>query len=1069
MRLTHGELIDKTGTISNREVHYFASGQVMAKATLVSDDGGEHFPVIWWELGQAPPVGARVRVKGRGNVRNGTAEIHARETSVDRTGIENGPLAPIAAFYLGCVEAETASSLQFTLQSAGKGHILLHNTASPLHGTLQFDADSLHQPWFRARQVAVGETLLSGWPLVVGTDAGESGLVATPLLVAEVELVSSDGKWWIRQLGAGVDLNPFALDLLGLSREQRDELLVVIKARVEAVESTTSAARSHAILQALQQEGIDGLVDLDPAALSCTPTGKGIHNAGAVMTATGNTRAIRNLVKDLEELANYPDLLSKGPAAVLLGQSPVPEVPLPAPHPVIALSSLQQDKVIHSAMVNDFTVVTGPPGTGKSQVIVNVVAAAVARRETVLFASKNNRAIDLVVDRLRSASPNAVIVRAGNAGQRNEVAEYIVETLSANPQDADSASASQAWAAIEKSLQSIYGVLHERSQIQTELKDLKAKREAALDRLPPGARIEIALPELDNALTGACKALDAFSNPLWFFGRWQRHRERLENARHALGCVSDILEISRSSLEKCLSSVADRPKRTLTPRKAFQAVEEIANDILAIAKYRVRINEFRARLAEMPRKHDLDDRLYALRKERLATGTRLLDARWEELRDDNRSARAVAIQLAELLERMDSDHRARVKAFRLIPDALPALPVWAVTNLSVRTNLPLNPGLFDLVVIDEASQCDIASALPIIVRGKRALIIGDQNQLVHITSLGRAREKIIAQKQGLTDDQAYEFSYRSRSCFELSSSRVLDAPIYLDLHFRSHPAIVSFSNEQFYRGKLELCSTATPPKGLRPVQWIHTTGKCERGTRGRSRVNTTEAQRVVQAIVRGLPTYKSLECSVGVVTPYAAQVELISELLSKALEPEELEALKVATTHRFQGDERDIIYFSPVVDRSMGADQIRFAADPNLINVTTTRARRRFIIVGDRDACLAHDNALKKLATYSLCLDDAGFDNPLEHNLYNALTDEDITARTDVVVGKHRLNLAIEREGMRLDIECDGVAFQTDYEKDAARDRAVESEGWTVIRFSSRALSRDLKACVGAIVNRLAL
>ena len=61
--------------------------------------------------------------------------------------------------------------------------------------------------------------------------------------------------------------------------------------------------------------------------------------------------------------ADYPELISKGPASVLLGQAPAPDVPLPEPHPTIALSSLWQDQAVHSAMANEFTVVTGPPGT----------------------------------------------------------------------------------------------------------------------------------------------------------------------------------------------------------------------------------------------------------------------------------------------------------------------------------------------------------------------------------------------------------------------------------------------------------------------------------------------------------------------------------------------------------------------------------------------------------------------------------------------------------------------------------------------------------------------------------
>ena len=235
------------------------------------------------------------------------------------------------------------------------------------------------------------------------------------------------------------------------------------------------------------------------------------------------------------------------------------------------------------------------------------------------------------------------------------------------------------------------------------------------------------------------------------------------------------------------------------------------------------------------------------------------------------------------------------------------------------------------------------------------------------------------------------------------------------------------------------------------------------------RVSSSKRSRwVAQAIVRGLPTYKGLECSVGIVTPYGAQAQHIEALLANALDPGNLASLKIATAHRFQGDERDIMYFSPVIDRSMTARDVRFAANPNLINVALTRARRRLIIVGDPDACLAHDNALRDLATYTLRLEAAGFDSPLELGLHEALLKRGIAARTGVVVGHHRLDLAIEHDGVRLDIECDGAAFHTDYEKDAARDHAVQAEGWSVMRFSGRALSRDLDACVEEIVDRLA-
>ena len=191
-------------------------------------------------------------------------------------------------------------------------------------------------------------------------------------------------------------------------------------------------------------------------------------------------------------------------------------------------------------------------------------------------------------------------------------------------------------------------------------------------------------------------------------------------------------------------------------------------------------------------------------------------------------------------------------------------------------------------------------------------------------------------------------------------------------------------------------------------------------------------------------------------------------MLADALGQAETESLKIATAHRFQGDERDIIYFSPVIDRSMSARDVRFAADPNLVNVALTRARRRLVIVGDPDACLAHDNALRALAAYVHRLGRSGFDSPLEHALCEALLKEGVAAKMGVVVGHNRLDLAIERDGIRLDIECDGAAFHTDRDKDSSRDLAVEAAGWSLIRFSGRELSRDLDACVKTIMNLLA-
>ena len=232
MQLTEDQTVDATGTIRNRQLSELSGGHTQARATLVMEDGNRHLPVVWWDHGSAPPDGSRVRIRGRIKTFREEIELHADDTRVDRTGGgKDGSLSSVAAFYRACVEAEAASQLR--LRPGDSKHIVLDDTASPVHDTLSFTEASPHHAWFEAHKKTVGEDLLAGWPLVVGSAPGARGhnLVASPLLIAQAELEVSDGTWTLRTPGAGIDLNPFALELLGFKEETRDEVAAEVDAR----------------------------------------------------------------------------------------------------------------------------------------------------------------------------------------------------------------------------------------------------------------------------------------------------------------------------------------------------------------------------------------------------------------------------------------------------------------------------------------------------------------------------------------------------------------------------------------------------------------------------------------------------------------------------------------------------------------------------------------------------------------------------------------------------------------------------------------------------------------------
>lgn len=1042
-----GQPFDEVGTIANRQVF---NGGKSVRATLHTGDAGSQ-TVVWWAGGLAPQNGARVRVQGK--VRDarfgGGTEVHAWQTAVDWQRPPKDPYARLAGFYRDCVEADAASSLQF--QPGGSDHLLIVGGPSPFQGPVAVPDDPNAIAWCEQRTGAIGETLIVGWPLIVG-HAGRGGSGAAPLLVTEVSLRTDGGVWRCERLGGYVEFNGYALERLGYGRDEREVLAKAVDGDPAVASAPDAGSRAQSILQVLTDGGVDGLSDLDPYALCRSrPTAPGAWNAGVVMATFGSAQFVRKLVDDLDELIHRPDLMRRGPAAVLLRHAAAAGVPLPEPHPTLAPSSVEQDRAVHAALTREFTVVTGPPGTGKSQVLVNVVAAAVERGETVLLASKNNKAVDVVVERLRESSPDGIVVRAGNRDNRDAAADAIDDAMAQPPRAVDEALVHARWNAVATRIRGVHQVLHDRVRIRDEIAALDDRlRKLAL--APPDILLQSAdeadiEPEvlLEGKLDEARNALDAFGEGLGLFGRWAKHRTRLDDARATLRGLGLLIDLDDADAERCLAAVADRPRRSLEPRQAFAPVERRIRELLQVLECRRKRRKAEERLGDLLPKHAIEDRLATLSAERTAAGKALLDARWAAIRSDA-ATRTVASQAAAAIR----------NGWQINPAALRALPVWALTNLSTRTNLPQLPGLFDLVVIDEASQCDAASALPLLLRAKRAMIIGDPKQLTHVTTLSEERETLIASRWGLTDGQAAAFSYRTGSCYALAEGARDASPIFLDLHFRSHPAIIGFANRTFYGGKLELCSDRRPPDGMRAVEWEQAQGASGPGPRGRSRINAPEAQAVVDRIARDFYAVRAQELSIGVVTPYSAQAERIRELLGRRIGNEQASEMTIATAHRFQGDECDVLYFSPVVDGAMRRGQVSFAADRNLINVALTRARRRLVIVGDRDACSRHDTALRNLCAYVAGIEASGFVDPVEMELAAALEQRGVSVRAGGTVAGHPLALAVDDGTVRLDIECDGPAFPGQSSAHASRDEAVEAEGWTVMRWSVRELSRDL-------------
>lgn len=280
---------------------------------------------------------------------------------------------------------------------------------------------------------------------------------------------------------------------------------------------------------------------------------------------------------------------------------------------------------------------------------------------------------------------------------------------------------------------------------------------------------------------------------------------------------------------------------------------------------------------------------------------------------------------------------------------LKALPIWLTKTEDVHRVLPMKKELFDVVIIDEASQCDLASMLPLIQRAKRVVIAGDDQQLRHISFVSTSLMEHAARELKLADSVVERYHYRRSSLMDLANehAELAEQTGFLDEHFRSKPAIISFSNEQFYQGQLKLMRD-TPWAEPQQLEGLH--GHYCRGIRDNKGVNTGEIDAIVASLEEILTQAqfdKAEDClSIGVLSPLRDQVDALwvairnhfeGNLLSRLLNSHKL---ALGTAHGFQGAERDIMLLSFCVDASVQRNVLRFVERQDVFNVAITRAKQ---------------------------------------------------------------------------------------------------------------------------------
>lgn len=272
---------------------------------------------------------------------------------------------------------------------------------------------------------------------------------------------------------------------------------------------------------------------------------------------------------------------------------------------------------------------------------------------------------------------------------------------------------------------------------------------------------------------------------------------------------------------------------------------------------------------------------------------------------------------------------------------LDALPIWLVNLNEVYQALPLEKELFDLAIIDEATQCDISSCLPILQRAKKVVIVGDPKQLRHVSFLSRTAQRQLLSKYGLAGHSNEWFNYRDNSILDLVNLKLAsqDQLSFLNEHFRSSPAIIRFSNEQFYNNSLSIMKEF-PHHEQEPLIFREVKGKrCKRG------INEAEARELLAEVQGLLASEEEVSASlckkIGILSPFRDQADFLAKLLEEEVPLEKLQKhqLLVGTAYSFQGEERDVMLLSFALDDDSHHSAFRYLEKHDVFNVSITRAR----------------------------------------------------------------------------------------------------------------------------------
>jgi len=552
--------------------------------------------------------------------------------------------------------------------------------------------------------------------------------------------------------------------------------------------------------------------------------------------------------------------------------------------------NLSQKNALEQALTHKISIIEGPPGTGKTQTILNILAnLTVMHNKTVAVVSGNNAAVQNVKDKLQKQGYGFMVAALGNWANKKAFFENI-PNHNVDGWDCESEETPIA-ETINKLTNRLDRLL------------LLVNRKAELEQTMAAYRLEQKHFQLHN------DQRDVESMKRLFF--------RNQTADTIISFLADEYFIGEKSFRFL-------QKAKLLFKYGFIDFKKLRQSRLDLIT-RLQMKYYESKLAEL--KQERDEIIAKLETESFAE---LLQ------QHEMNSTKLFRKKLYDLYQKK-TVYAGNLKNYKFqIEEFMRHFPIMLSTTHSLRTCIPDNY-LFDYVIVDEASQVDLLTGALAMSCCKQIIIVGDTKQLPQIVD-----EKIEGKLKRSDVEDGYNYFKHNLLSSMLAISENNFPKAMLKEHYRCHPLIIGFCNEEYYNNELiPMTSDGVSDSSIR-LHYTAIGNHMRKVTVGEQQgnFNHREIDVVKEEIIKELQLNNIRTEDIGFTTPYRLQVTEAINYLDKSIE--------IDTVHKYQGREKPVMIMSTVLDQTRnGQIGKKFVENPHLVNVAVSRAQKQFILVTD--------------------------------------------------------------------------------------------------------------------------